>query len=411
MKTGLWYLYDFANSFASSVIIFYFPLLLKERGASDIWLSFSVVIATLILLIFYPRLGHWADRSSRFKFGAIRVSSYAMLGALILLGTLSQFVTVGTFTILVALSLLYIVFQVAFQGSYVFYSSYLEDFKNQNKSKDAVSSYGMGLGQLGNAVSIGLMGAFVVGGSLNLLGITGKPLAFILGGVAFIVLALPFLLQKVKHVTRTEKTEPFSYKEFVTYIKKDKKIFYFLLGYLLLSDSVATLQIYLSLYAGNVFEFTDKQTSIVGAISLFSLFLTCMMIGKFESKIKDKRRVLTLGGITYVAMFFLFSVSRGSFAFIASTFIFLGVAYGLFFPLARSLFSDIIPSDDQAKFFSSFVIFERAASVVGPIIWIAMLWLLSSYSVEMQYRGNAFLLGIIAFIGLLLIRKSFRYAQ
>lgn len=409
MKISLWYLYDFANSFASSVIIFYFPLLLKERGASDLWLSFSVVIATLTLLIFYPKLGHKADRDSRFKLGAIRMSSYMMLGALILLGVVSQFVTTSTFTVLIALSLLYIVFQVAFQGSYVFYSSYLEDFKKENKSKGTVSSYGMGFGQLGNAVSIGLMGAFVVGGSLNLLEITGKPLAFVLGGITFILLALPFLLQKSEHITRTEKPKPFSYKEFVAYIKKDKRIFYFLLGYLLLSDSVATLQIYLSLYAGNVFEFTDKQTSIVGAISLFSLFLTCMILGKFESKVRDTRRVLILGGTIYVAMFFLFSVSHGSFTFIASTFIFLGVAYGLFFPLARSLFSDIIPSDDQAKFFSSFVIFERAASVVGPLIWITMLWLLSDYSVEMQYRGNAFLLGVIALLGLLLIRKSFRF--
>jgi UMF1 family MFS transporter len=407
MKPGLWYLYDFANSFASSVIIFYFPLLLKELGANDLWLSFSVVLSTLVLLIFYPKLGHTADRDPHFKFNAIKLSSFAMLAALIVLGILSQSLTFATFSLLAILCLLYVIFQVGFQGSYVFYSSYLEDFKNQNKSKEAISSYGMGFGQLGNAVSIGLMGAFVVGGSLSLYGISGKSLAFILGGVVFIVLALPFLLQKVKQVSKVEKHELFSYKGFVEYIRKDKKLVYFLLGYLLLSDSIATLQIYLSLYMKNVFSFSDKETSIVGAISLFSLFLTCMLIGRYESKIKDKSRALLTGGLLYVIMFLLFSVLHGSFLFVASVFVFLGIAYGLFFPLARSLFSDIIPRHDQAKFFSSFVIFERAASVLGPLVWVLMLWILNDFSVATQYRGNVFLLGIVALFGLLLIRKSF----
>ena len=327
----------------------------------------------------------------------------------IVLGLTSHFMTMGTFSTLAILCLLYILFQVAFQGSYVFYVSYLENFKRQNKSKDEVSSYGMGFGQLGNAISIGLMGAFVVGGSFGLLGVTGKPLTFILGGVTFITLALPFLLQKQEEKVIIKRQDLFSYKEFVTYIKQDKKIFYFLIGYLLLSDSVATLQVYVSLYAVNVFDFTEKQTSIVGAISLFSLFLTCIALGKFGSKIHDKRRALSLGGGIYVVVFLLFGLSQGSFIFVASTFVFLGIAYGLFFPLARAVFSNIIPSEDQAKFFSSFVIFERAASVLGPIIWVVMLFVLSNHSVEMQYRGNVLLLGLVAFLGILLIRKSFSY--
>ena len=43
-KIQLWYLYDFANSFASSVVIFYFPLLLLRGGAGDTWIGISPLI-------------------------------------------------------------------------------------------------------------------------------------------------------------------------------------------------------------------------------------------------------------------------------------------------------------------------------------------------------------------------------
>jgi UMF1 family MFS transporter len=412
-KVNLWYLYDFANSFASSVVIFYFPLLLAQGGASDTWIGISTAISTVILLIFYPALGRKADRSLKKRMFYIKLSSFLMVLSLILVGVVTDaYIDWYTNSVLFWLSSLYILFQVSFQGSYVFYSSFLQDFENEGKNKDKVSSLGMGLGQLGNAISIGLIGSLVVGGSFAILGISGKSLALLVGAFIFIVLGAPFLFQKLTKqeysYAAPEEHKFFTLNEFVTKVISNKKIFYYLVGYMLVADSVATLQIYMTLYLKNVFGFTDKFAGIAGAISMFCLFLTCMILGKYANKITDKKRVLVFGGAVYLATYVMFGLSPNIPVLVYLNIALVGIAYGMFFPLARSLYSDIVPRDQQSEYFSSFVIFERAATIVGPLVWIFISWLLLNQATDYIYRVNLLTLSLIAGIGLLLIRKSFK---
>ncbi|QQR78218.1 MAG: MFS transporter [Candidatus Moraniibacteriota bacterium] len=404
-----WYLYDFANSFASSVIIFYFPLLLAERGASDTWIGISAAVSTVILLIFYPGLGYKADRSQRTLMKYMRASSLIMVLALFAIGFMTNTLFEDyTYTMLFTLCLLYILFQASFQGSYVFYTSFMQRFKEMGYNKDKISGLGMGLGQLGNAVSIGIMGAFVAGGSLILFGLSGKSLALVLGGITFMVLAIPFLIQKSEDgLNQTGFSEAkFSLKDFLRKVLLDKKVFYYLLGYMFVADSISTLQIYLTLYLKNVFGFTEKMSSMGGAVSLGMLFITCMTLGFFAYKITNRNKMLVIGGLVYVVAFLLFGFAPKAPLYAYLSLIFAGFAYGLFFPLARSLYSDIIPKESQAEYFSSFVIFERAATIIGPLVWVAVFWLLSEYPMEYRYRVNVIILSFTAMIGIYFIRQA-----
>ncbi len=410
-KIKLWYLYDFANSFASSVIVFFFPLLLSEKGASDTWIGISVVISTIILLSFYPKLGNSADISKSKRILYIKISSFVMSLSLLLLAFISNTNEVFSFTTLAILSVLYIIFQISFQGSYVFYSAMMQDFENEGSDKNKVSSFGLGIGQLGNAISIGLMGALIIGSGVTLFGLFDKSLAIFLGAFIFLFLAYPFLFSSsfnYKGGLINKNLEFFSYKKFLLKIKENKKVLYFLIGYMLVADSISTLQVYLSLYMKNVFGFTDKMTSIGGAISLLALFSTCMFLGRYVNKFENKNKLLLIGGVVYVFAFLCFALSPTNIYFVFTTLIFAGIAYGLFFPLARSIYSSIIPKDSQAMYFSAFIIFERAATIFGPIIWIVIFFLLSSFGVQVQYRGNLIFLAMVAMVGLTLIRKSFK---
>ncbi len=407
-KINNWYLYDFANSFASSVIIFYYPLLLSRGGASDSWIGISAALSTLILLIFYPSLGHRADQSEKRTMWYLQVSSVLMFGALVAISIVTN-AHVGDYTLLslFALSVFYMIFQVAFQGSYVFYTSYMQQFENAGYNKDRISGFGMGLGQLGNAISIGIMGAFVVGGSLAIFDIHGKSLALLLGGLIFIVLAIPFLVQKSSDITtRSEKN--FSLTGFSKIIFSNKQLFYYLVGYMLVADSIATFQIYLTLYLKNVFNFTDKMSSTGGVISLGMLFITCMVVGMFATKISNRNRLLKWGGALYVGAFIIFAITPVVPLYAYVSLAFAGIAYGIFFPLARSFYSDIVPKESQAEYFSSFVIFERAASIIGPLMWVTVFELLHSYSIEFRYRANLIVLSAMALLGLYFIKKAFK---
>lgn len=406
----LWYLYDFANSFASSVVIFYFPLLLLQGGAGDSWIGISTAISATILLMFYPALGRRSDQSQRTRMRYIQFSSIVMLIALVIMGFLTSSYTENySLLLLFILSASYIIFQISFQGSYVFYSAFMQNFEDIGHNKNRVSSLGLGLGQLGNAVSIGVMGTFVVGGSLVIWGISDKSLALVLGAVIFIILALPFLLQKSDSAAPSGVGvgKLFSIREFLKRVLDNKKLLYYLLGYMFVADSVTTLQIYMTLYLKNVFDFTDKMSSFAGVISLGMLFATCMLLGSLAHKMVDKNKSLGIAGIIYVGTFLLFGLTPNV-PFLAYLCLALaGVAYGLFFPLARSLYSDIVPKEEQAEHFSFFIIFERAAAIIGPVVWVIVYELLRSYSVEFRYRMNIMVLSLIAMLGLYLIKKSF----
>ena len=417
----LWYLYDFANSFASSVVIFYFPLILLEAKVPDFYIGASTAISTLVLLILYPYMGKKSDFDTSKRLRYIRASSVFMALVLILIAIISGLYSVASLPILLILCALYIIFQIAFQGSYVFYTAQMQELEESGHNKNKLSSVGMGLGQLGNAVSIGLM-SFIVGAGLVIFGLTGKSLALFLGAILFTILGIPYLIQKNKYLKK-ENQKVYNldnnnnkslvanltyFKSVFSKIYKNKKIFYFVIGYALVADSISTFQVYLSIYMKKVFLLDDKTIGVMGAISLFSLFLTCMVYGHFEKRFKNKKFVLIVGGSVYLFVFSLLAVIPPVKIYIILALISTGIAYGLFFPIARSIYSDIIPKENQAEYFSSFVIFERSAAVFGPILWLGTFYVFKNFGEDVQYRGSVFFLVLISLFGLFFLKKSFR---
>src|SRR3989339_539852 len=141
----LWYLYDFANSFASAVVIFYFPLILAEKGYSDNYIGIATAFSTIALLLFYPYLGRRSDLLRNLRMRYIRISSVAMLVCLFTIGYL--YTLASSLAVLFIMLLCFVCFQVAFQGSYVFYTAQMKELEDQGFNKDKLSSFGMGLGQ------------------------------------------------------------------------------------------------------------------------------------------------------------------------------------------------------------------------------------------------------------------------
>ena len=402
----LWYLYDFANSFASSVLIFYYPLMLSERGASDVWIGVSASIATAVLLFLLPYLGAWSDRTGK-KIYLIRIASASMIVSLFVIAFLIQSVESLSTTLLFVLSFFYVLFMVGFQGSFTFYSAMLRDMTDsQNNTK--VSGTGLGFGQLGNVVSLGLIGP-IVGSSIVIVGLSGKPLALVLGGILFTLISLPFLLQK--DTQKISNNFPFSYRDFIGKIISQKRVLFFIIGYALLSDSILTFQVYLTLYLKNVFDFSDKMITYAGITGLFFGVAGGFLVGKFVTKIHNKEKALGLSVALYAFCF-------GFLAFIPSNLILVflsvamsGISYGFVFSLARSIYSEITPAGEQAEYFSIYNVFERAASILGPLVWLAVFYSLTSFGENIQYRGSVFFLMLICIAGFYYLRKSYTIKQ
>lgn len=401
----LWYLYDFANSFASVVLLFYYPLILLERGASNNWIGISASIATGILLLILPYLGAYSDRTGQ-RIYFIRIASALMFLSIVTMAFLVQKILVFNTSILLILSLLYIVFQVCFQGSYVFYSAMLRNIASaENNAK--VSGVGLSFGQLGNAIALGIIGP-IIGSSLIIIGLTGKPLSFFIGGIMFALISLPFLKQKDQK--NGSEQIGFSYKHFLRQIMSEKRIFLFVIGYALLSDAILTFQLYLAIYVRRIFNFSDQMVAYVAITGLVFTVLGGFMAFKLSNKLKSEERALRVSSFLYAICFGLCAIMPQIpwlvFAVIALS----GVSYGLVFSLARTVYSKISPPDKQGEFFSIFTVFERAASVVGPLVWLLTFYLLRIFGENIQYRGSIVLLAFVCLGGFYYLKRSSRVA-
>ncbi len=382
-------------------MIIYYPLILSEKGASNNWIGISASIATGVLLFILPYLGVYSDRTGRRLF-LIRISSALMVISLIIMAFLVKGTAMLSIPMLIIISLLYILFQVCFQGSYVFYSAMLRSLTSVENNAH-VSGVGLGLGQLGNAIGVAAIGS-IIGTSFILFGLSGKPLSFLIGGLIFAAISWPFLKQK--EVKNNLEKISFSYWAFIKRISSEKRIFSFLIGYSLLSDAILTFQLYLTIYIKKVFILSDQLVSYVAIGGLLLTVVGGFLANKFAKRLKNKERALILSSVLYAICFGLCALMPRVIIIVFSTIALSGLAYGLVFSLARAVYSEISPADNQGEFFSVFTVFERAASVIGPLVWLLTFYLLRSFGQNIQYRGSIILLMFVCLGGIYFLWKS-----
>lgn len=400
----LWYLYDFANSFASIVLIFYFPLIISEKGINESWIGISTSIATGLMLLFLPYFGVWSDKIKNRLF-FLKACSWIIFASLLLLAYSTNYLDSDNTFLIVTSFALYILFLMMFQSSYVFYTAQLKDLSDEN-TNIKVSGNGNGLGQVGNI--LGLLAVMpVIGGGIIFLGLQGKSLTFFIGALLFIILSSFFLYQKQNNISIITIIPTFSYRQYLVEIFGEKKIFYYLVGYALLADALLTFQLYTTIYFKNVFDLSDKMVSLVGIVGLFFAIVGAFLSHTLVMVTKSKNRAMLCASIIYAVAFILCALSPKNEWAPFLVMIPAGLGFGFLFSISRVIYSDMTPRDEQAKYFSIYTIFERSASVIGPLLWVASFALLSSFGKDIQYRGSVLILFCICIVGVYYLQKSF----
>jgi UMF1 family MFS transporter len=386
----LWLLYDFANSLALVNVSFYFSLwLVSDHGMSDFWVSIAMALSTIMLFLVLPFFGGLSDRLGK-RVPFLRLFSLLAIFSLGLLGWLTLNVP---FTREVGFSvvLLFFFFQFFFQGALAFYNAFIRDFA-QGKNLEKISGMGMGLGQLGNIVGI-LIVLPLAEGSFHFLGGTGREATFLFAAVLFLICALPvflFLKDKPMHSPMERGTHFFSG------IKKAVKVpglIPYLISYYLFADAILTLQLFLGLYLQEVAGMDDRQKAFTLLVALIFGCLGALFSPRLSRLFKGTHRTLAfligfwallLAALSLVHVVWLFYL----------LIVFNGMAYGALFSLSRSYYAELIPEENQAELFSLYVLFERAASVLGPLVWSMTILGFASYG-PTRYRFAMFSLAIL----------------
>lgn len=370
-----WVMYDWANSaFATTIMAVVLPIYfsdvaaknLKEGLAVSYW-GYTQSIAMLLTAIIAPLLGTLADyTSSKKKF----MSFFILLGSSFT--SLLYFAQSGDWLLC---SILYIVANIGFSASLVFYDAFLPHITSRENFA-WVSSLGYAMGYLGgglllilNILMIQFPKMFFLPDSL-----TATRVAFVTVGVWWLLFSIPFFKNIKEEKIPVEKlnvgnyfTLPFErLKRTFSEARKYKELFKFLIAFWLYIDGVGTIIKMAAIYGREV---GIGSMHLMGAILLvqFVAFPFAMIFGKIASKTNTKKTIyLTIALYCFITVWAYFMDSAIEFWILA---IMVAIGQGGIQALSRSFYAELIPKEKSAEFYSFFSISEKFASIFGPFIF------------------------------------------
>ncbi len=403
-----WALYDWAiSAFQTSVQVALLPIFfvkvaaatLPAASATQRW-AIANTIAALVVAIVSPILGALSDvAGAKKRF----LAGFALLGIAAVFGLF--FVNRGDH---VLAAWLYVIATVGATASFVFYESLLPHLVAPDQL-DRVSTAGYAVGYIGGGLLLALNLAWVL--SPATFGISPDNnlpvrLSFVSVAVWWFVFMIP-LLRRVKEPPLMREPDeggtvsllvtPFvRLGETLRSLRTFKPAFLMLLAFLIYNDGIQTIIRMATAYGT---EIGIGESSLITAILIvqFAGMPFSFLYGQLAARIGAKRAVflglLAYAGISVIGYFMKSARDFYILAFLVS------MVQGGTQALSRSLFASMIPAHKSGEFFGFYSVFEKFASVFGPLLF--------AIAIEQTGSSRSAILGVIAFfaIGALILSR------
>jgi UMF1 family MFS transporter len=391
-----WAMYDWANSAFSTTIgtVFLGPYLasLASNAASlssdkmahflgipvaaDSFFPYCISFSVLMQVVFLPILGAIADYSHRRK---QMMQLFATIGAL---ATILLFFVTSTLWWLGGV--LFIIANLAFGASIVFYNSYLPDIASEDQ-RDRVSSYGWAMGYLGDGILLLLnLALYLFSDKIGIPKDLAVRINLASAGIWWLSFAFfTWMRLRVRHaVKQLPKGETYArvgFRQLWSTIKEMgnfPETLKFLLAYFLYNDGIQTVISIASTFAvaplirGGVG--LDQSTLIIVILMIqFMAFFGALLWGKLANWFGSKRSIVVSlviwAGVTIYAYFGLKGPSRVLEFFILGACI--AIVLGGSQAISRSLYAQFIPTGKQAEYFSFYEVSDKGTSWFGPLLF------------------------------------------
>jgi len=391
-----WAMYDWANSAFSTTIgtVFLGPHVAslartaaEAAGtatvpffgipvAPDSFLPYCISFSVGMQVLFLPILGAIADYSHLRK---RMLQIFATIGALATI--LMFFVTGGLWWLG---GVLFIVANLAFGASMVFYNSYLPDIASEDE-RDRVSSYGWAMGYMGGGILLALNLAFFT--LREKLGVpTDLAVRINLASAGIWWIGFSFFTwgrlrsrRAARHLPASETYVSIGFKQLrktFSEVKHFPETLRFLLAYFLYNDGIQTVIAVASTFAAAPLiqgGLELEQSTLIAVILMiqFVAFFGALFWGKLAGWIGAKQSVVVSLIIWAGVVIYAYGGLKGPTA--TAQFFILGVFIALVMggsqAISRSLFAQMIPNGKEAEFFSFYEISERGTSWIGPLVF------------------------------------------
>lgn len=409
-----WAMYDWANSGVYTLVItavfpiFFATFVSADKAVATSRFALATTIGLAIIAVLSPFLGTLADQS------AAKLRLLAVFVALGVVGVTSlYFVGPGEWRFALGGFLLV---TIGINGSFVFYDALLPHVAPPGDG-DRLSSAGYALGYLGGGLVLalglvmiqapGLFG-FPIGEGLSPEQASRPTRAgFLLAAAWWALFTIPLFRRvpeppgaRAPGAPRTALVRQTLGQLAETFrnLRQYRDAFFFLIAFLIYNDGIGTIIKLAAVYGAEV---GISQTTMIAAIVVtqFVGVPFAFMFGGLAGRI-GTRPAIFLGIGAYVVISILGYYMRTDAHFILLA-VLVGTVQGGTQALSRSLFAAMIPKSKSGEFFGFFSVFDKGASILGPLVFWAMLALTGS-------SRNAILSLVLFFVvgGLLLARVN-----
>jgi UMF1 family MFS transporter len=380
-----WAMYDWAvSSFQTTIQVAVFQIFFVSVAAANLsppnataaWATANTIAAILVAVI-SPVLGAISDVAAAKK---KMLAAFMLVGA----GAVAAMFTIGRGDYLLA-SWLYVLATVGATASVVFYEALLPHIASTGEM-DRVSSAGYAMGYVGGAVLLALNLAWIL--SPQTFGLPSGPgltaaeqtlpvrLAFISVAVWWLLFSIP-LLRRVREPPRKVEPDeragvslfltPFvRMAETVRELRKFRQAFLMLLAFLVYNDGIQTIIRMATAYGT---EIGIGQSSLIIAILIVQVvgIPFAFLFGALAGRIGAKRSIF-LGLLAYTVISIIGYFMKDASDFYTLAFL-VGMVQGGTQALSRSLFATMVPAHKSGEFFGFYSVFEKFASVLGPLLF------------------------------------------
>jgi UMF1 family MFS transporter len=417
-----WSLYDFANTIYSMNIV---SLYLKRYIVEDLhhpdhYFDLPFSISMLLAAILLPGLGALSDYSGKKKtfLFLFTLTGCAAVGLLALVPT----------WMIAATMVLFIVANFSYEAGQPFYNALLYSVADGRQAR-LVSGVGVALGYVGSVVGMVLVLPFVTGElfgvDIPFLPAGGKPAAFLPTAVLFFLFALPvFWWVRERPSTLTGRPGiAKSYRDVWDALRQTRKypgVLRFLIADYFVEDAVATVIVNIGIYCSVVLELEEAQISGFLIVSTVTAVIGSFAIGLLARHWSLKKLLYwIITGWVVALVVFTFNQSMTVVWILGSI---VGILLGGLWTTTRPMLAELVPRDELGKFFGLFALSGRAAAVVGPIVWTAVVFLVQPERtlgigiadslgiegpgiVKLPYQAAVLSLSVMMLIGLFIFRK------
>lgn len=392
-----WVLYDVGNSaftlLITTIVPIYFNYLAGNAGLSDVeylaYWGYAASLATLVVAFMGPVCGSLADTKG-YKKPIFVISLIVGAAGCISLGFAKNWLV---------FLVIYLIAKVGYSGSLIFYDSMLPDVTGEERM-DRVSSLGYAFGYIGSCIQFVISLVVVLGaGAIGITMEMAMGIAFLITAGWWVLMTIPLLkTYKQKHYVEKRKG---AVKESLARIgrtflnvKKEKKVFLFLLAFFFYIDGVYTIIDMATAY-GSALGLDSTGLLLALLVTQIVAFPFAILFGRLAQKYRAEKLIMVcIAAYFGIAVFAVFLTNQVQFWILA---IFVGMFQGGIQALSRSYFTKIIPANQSGEFFGLMDICGKGAAFMGTAIVSAVSQMTGSMNAGVGMIAVLFVIGFLIF--------------